>query len=132
MIAETLLDIGREKGKSAVCLELAVTLGLVLPDGCDPVEALRLDLRRLLEAQQRWAEACDIARRYCPVDSGESHIRQGIPRLALERAEAVAKLVQVGELLAKNGCDCGCAHDAESHDDDCERCLACRIDEAIR
>ena len=34
-------------------------------------------------------------------------------------------------LLGKNGCDCACDHDAESHDFDCDRCLACRISWAI-
>jgi hypothetical protein len=41
------------------------------------------------------------------------------------------KLNAVGELLARNGCDCDCDHDTESHDDDCERCLACRISGAM-
>ena len=34
-------------------------------------------------------------------------------------------------LLEANGCDCDCAHDAESHDSDCDRCLACRISWAV-
>jgi hypothetical protein len=38
------------------------------------------------------------------------------------------KLDAIGALLAANGCDCECGHDVESHDDDeCERCLGCRI-----
>ena len=46
--------------------------------------------------------------------------------LAPEAALGAVKL-----LLEKNGCDCDCAHDAESHDPDCDRCLACRISWAI-
>jgi len=34
----------------------------------------------------------------------------------------------IRNLLATNGCDCECEHHHEEHDNDCERCLACRID----
>ena len=43
-----------------------------------------------------------------------------------ERVEAA------GEIISANGCDCECDHDAESHDESCERCLACRISSALR
>ena len=33
----------------------------------------------------------------------------------------------IGDLLSRNGCDCECDHDCESHDSDCDRCLACRV-----
>jgi len=46
--------------------------------------------------------------------------------------DAEDKLDLVRGLLERNGCDCECDHDAESHDDDCERCLACRIAEVVR
>ena len=51
-------------------------------------------------------------------------------RLWREEADRVGA---VKLLLEKNGCDCDCdcAHDAESHDSDCDRCLACRISWAI-
>ena len=42
-----------------------------------------------------------------------------------------AKLDAVRSLLSENGCNCECGHHWEEHDDDCERCLACRIDAAI-
>lgn len=38
----------------------------------------------------------------------------------------------VGAVLAAAGCGCYCGHDSEGHDDSCERCLACRIEEALR
>lgn len=41
------------------------------------------------------------------------------------------KLESIGEILGENGCNCDCDHDPESHDDDCERCLACRVGEAL-
>lgn len=49
-------------------------------------------------------------------------------RLWREEADRVGA---VKLLLEANGCDCDCNHDAESHDSDCERCLACRISWAI-
>lgn len=49
-------------------------------------------------------------------------------RLWREEADRVGA---VKLLLEANGCDCDCNHDAESHDSDCERCLACRISGAI-
>ena len=49
-------------------------------------------------------------------------------RLWREEADRVGA---VKLLLEKNGCDCACDHDAESHDSDCDRCLACRISWAI-
>jgi hypothetical protein len=49
-------------------------------------------------------------------------------RLWREEADRVGA---VKLLLGANGCDCECDHDAESHDSDCARCLACRISWAI-
>jgi hypothetical protein len=47
------------------------------------------------------------------------------PFMGHERAKA--RLDAVRAMLAENGCDCPCEHHWEEHDDDCERCLACRI-----
>lgn len=41
------------------------------------------------------------------------------------------RLRAVRELLAEYGCLCECEHLPEEHDD-CERCLACRIGEAVQ
>jgi len=57
-------------------------------------------------------------------DSRTLEWRAEADRLRL-RADAVKML------LEKNGCDCDCEHDGESHDSDCDRCLACRISWAI-
>jgi len=48
-----------------------------------------------------------------------------------ELDEATAILVAVAKLLMANGCDCECGHDSEGHDKDCDRCLACRVSDAI-
>jgi hypothetical protein len=49
--------------------------------------------------------------------------------------EAVGEKVRlrnaVGKILERNGCDCECDHTHEEHDATCERCLACRISDAL-
>lgn len=46
-------------------------------------------------------------------------------------AEALLALAKVADLISENGCDCECGHHYEEHDDDCERCLACRVEECF-
>ena len=46
-------------------------------------------------------------------------------------ARAQQKLDRICKLLSANGCECECGHHYEDHDDDCERCLACLIDEVV-
>ena len=38
----------------------------------------------------------------------------------------------VGEVLAANGCECECGCHIDEHADDCERCLGCRVEMAMR
>ena len=61
-------------------------------------------------------------------------IHEGVFAVAEAEAkleEAEARLRVIRGLVEANGCDCECDHDFESHDDDCERCLACRVQEAL-
>jgi hypothetical protein len=39
----------------------------------------------------------------------------------------------VGGVLSENGCECECEHhhEGEEHDDNCKRCLGCRVDAAM-
>lgn len=53
-----------------------------------------------------------------------------VARLRADLAEARARLDAVGEVLSANGCDCPCECPAGEHDDDCSRCLACRVETA--
>ena len=47
-------------------------------------------------------------------------------------AGKVARTDAVNRLLSANGCDCECNYTCEDgHDENCERCLACRIDAAL-
>jgi len=55
------------------------------------------------------------------------------PEWASKRIKHLTEqLDRVRALLEANGCDCSCDHSAEEHYRCCERCLACRIEEAIR
>lgn len=49
--------------------------------------------------------------------------REWLPKL-LDTANTVTR---VREVLIAVGCDCSCGHDSEGHNDDCDRCSACRI-----
>jgi hypothetical protein len=48
--------------------------------------------RRLLDDLTKlWHDACEVAREYCPVDVGRSHLKDGIPKLAKRAADAEAE-----------------------------------------
>jgi hypothetical protein len=53
------------------------------------------------------------------------------PNLVADLLATRRALKNVGALLAANGCDCDCDHHPSDHADDCERCLACRIEMAM-
>jgi len=42
-----------------------------------------------------------------------------------------ARIDAVGRVLSENGCDCDCGCFWDEHGDDCDRCLACRVEDAI-
>ena len=51
---------------------------------------------------------------------------------ARNTAPALARAyLAVCKVLEDNGCDCDCEHHPEEHDDDCVRCLACRVELAM-
>lgn len=53
--------------------------------------------------------------------------------LLSEGNKLVRKFAAVKELISCHGCDCACDHVCEDeHDDDCEWCLACRIEAALK
>ncbi len=65
-----------------------------------------------------------------PADpSRDSDIRLGA--FITRAAHAFDAIARVNDVLGNAGCSCDCDHDVESHDEDCDRCLACCISEAI-
>jgi hypothetical protein len=49
--------------------------------------ALLADIKRLQDVARSWVKACELASVHCPVSSGESHVRSGIPKLAARCAQ---------------------------------------------
>ena len=49
---------------------------------------------------------------------------------SLEAADK-ARHERIGAILVADGCDCACGHDFQDHDDDCIRCLGCRVEAAL-
>jgi hypothetical protein len=56
-----------------------------------------------------------------------------IQQMGDEQARLWAAVERVRDVLEAAGCDCECAPICGTeHDDDCERCLGCRVESAIR
>lgn len=64
--------------------------------------------------------------------NGEYNVLELLDLYHDQRLIAEGKIARIGELLGANGCDCECDHHWEEHDDDCERCLACRIADVLQ
>jgi hypothetical protein len=88
------------------CEYIADVLGLELPRHVDPVRAIEMDIRRLLQTEERWSEACAIARVHCPAGVGESHVRQGIPALAARCHKAEERILLLEAQLAERNALC--------------------------
>lgn len=58
-------------------------------------------------------------------------LRAELEALRAERDALREGAKRVADLLEESGCDCDCECDSDGHDD-CDPCLACRIDAAIR
>lgn len=77
------------------------------------------------------AEADRLRRLFDAAGQGEHNVLALIDHYQANSMDADARLRTVRTLLEDNGCDCPCEHHWEEHDDDCERCLACDISEAV-
>jgi hypothetical protein len=95
---EQLTDLAK-KAEEHVAKRLAAVLKLELPRNFDPVQAIEFDIKRLQQQEQYWAEACELAAEHCPVELGESHIRQGIPRLAEKLTQAQREVRALKDVL---------------------------------
>lgn len=54
-----------------------------------------------------------------------------LPELLDEVERLRARVNAVGRVLSENGCDCDCGCFWDEHGDGCDRCLACRVEDAI-
>lgn len=57
---------------------------------------------------------------------------QDVPALLATIAARDARLEAVADVLRANGCDCECGCDCDGHGDDCDPCLGCRIEAAMK
>lgn len=65
----------------------------------------------------------------------ELFLYKKILKIALaDRDQARARLAAVGDVIAENGCncDCDCLVGHEPHEEDCDPCLACRIQVVLK
>jgi hypothetical protein len=85
------------------------------------VEHIEGCLRQAREERDEWLAKAKLS----------AQVASAWESLYRERQFAVDRVDAVLEILAATGCDCEC-HDGEEHDEDCERCLACRIEQAVR
>lgn len=66
-----------------------------------------------------------------PAPLTELEVLHAVEDVRRERDALRARVDAVGRVLSENGCDCDCGCFWDEHGDDCDRCLACRADDAI-
>ena len=76
-------------------------------------------------------EADRLRKLFDDAGQGEHNVLALIDHYQRNSMDADERLRAVRCLLEENGCECECEHHWEDHDDDCDRCLACRIAEAV-
>lgn len=77
------------------------------------------------------AEADRLRKLFDDAGEGQYNVLNLVESYQRNSMEADERLRAVRKLLEWNGCECECSHHWEDHDDDCDRCLACRIGEAV-
>jgi hypothetical protein len=84
----------------------------------------------------RATKALDIAEQFSAVSkkamAENVKLVEELTKACAGWAEALNAIKRVEAVLSRNGCDCECAHLWDEHDIDCERCLACRVEAALR
>lgn len=100
---------------------MVAAVTLVLDELATASKAAKLHERLAATHVTAWAAADRSA---CRAWKQRANLRNRIEDLK-------ARVAAVGKVLEHNGCDCECGHAADDHDDDCERCLACCVSEAL-
>lgn len=83
------------------------------------------------QAEQAQAQLGEVQERCNGLLKEAREARARAARLEAKLEAAERALAAAVSLLEKNGCGCDCGHDSEGHDDECDRCLACRIEKAL-
>lgn len=77
----------------------------------------------------------EAARRRRALDGADAQALEGALQITeRERDAALARIEAAGRVISEIGCECVCGHPAanEDHDDDCEPCHLCRIEDALQ
>jgi hypothetical protein len=77
-------------------------------------------------------EAKAIAEVFSAVVTESGALKVEVERLQSALKRELEQKLRVAVVLSKNGCDCDCGHFYDDHDNDCERCLGCRVEAAMR
>lgn len=108
-----------------VCEKVDVARALYEPGGEDIPDSVYISIRLIDQA----VAVRRLADTNAKVKSAWEGLYNERNRLWREEADRVGA---VKLLLEANGCDCECDHHDSEHDDECERCLACRISWAVK
>ena len=83
------------------------------------------------DVAEKVAECDRLRKLFDDAGQGEHNVLALIDHYQRNSMESDERIRAVRKLLERNGCECECEHHWEHHDDDCDRCLACRIGEAV-
>jgi hypothetical protein len=77
------------------------------------------------------AEVRRLRKLFDDAGQGEHNVLALVDHYQWLALEAAARIRAARAVLEENGCDCECGCDPDGHNDDCEPCLACRVEEAL-
>ena len=83
------------------------------------------------EVVAKLSEADRLRKLFDDAGEGQYNVLNLVESYQRNSMETDERLRAVRKLLEWNGCECECEHHWEDHDDDCDRCLACRLGEAV-
>lgn len=84
------------------------------------------------DVAEKVAEADRLRKLFDDVGEGQYNVLNLVESYQRNSMEADERLRAVRKLLEENGCECPCDHHPDERGEDCEVCLACRIQAAMR
>lgn len=111
-----------------VLADIEETLKMKLDPTRPPTES---EIKYWDDILKLWNNACDVARKYCPIGEGRSHIDQGIPLMARRLENALKENVRLKAYLRHYYIECAhckCAL-AQTEPDVPPHCPGCVVSE---
>lgn len=137
-LAQIAMEINRHAREAAIEREaivddLRVTRSALQPfaDIADPL----LRRHRFGDVVHRWYDKniyYDLTTAMLRDAASAMRLQERRPVLDTRLYLLLARIELVNEVLEKSGCGCECGHHKDEHDDDCERCIGCRIEAVLR